>query len=157
MIDACYRLAYRVGYRAVRQIWRIHRPRHRGALVAIWHDGGLCLVRPSYRPTWELPGGGAKAGEPAIDAARRELREELGLDLPEASFVMSFETEHDRDYRRDHVTVFDVVLTERPDIVTDNREIIDARFFTPDEARTRRLPRYLLYYLHMRDQAVEGQ
>jgi ADP-ribose pyrophosphatase YjhB (NUDIX family) len=45
------------------------------------HAGQILLVDPSYKPGWDLPGGMAEANEPPADAARRELREELGLDL----------------------------------------------------------------------------
>jgi 8-oxo-dGTP pyrophosphatase MutT (NUDIX family) len=43
--------------------------------------GGLLLVDPRYKPDWDLPGGMAEANEAPHEAARRELREELGLDL----------------------------------------------------------------------------
>jgi 8-oxo-dGTP diphosphatase len=43
--------------------------------------GRILLVDPSYKPGWDLPGGMAEANEPPADAVRRELREELGLDL----------------------------------------------------------------------------
>jgi 8-oxo-dGTP diphosphatase len=42
--------------------------------------GGILLVDPVYKPGWDLPGGMAEANEPPRDAARREVREELGLD-----------------------------------------------------------------------------
>ncbi len=35
---------------------------------------------------WTLPGGGLKRRESAVDAARRELQEEVGLSLPKSSF-----------------------------------------------------------------------
>lgn len=43
--------------------------------------GRILLVDPKYKPDWDLPGGMAEANEPPADAVRRELREELGLDL----------------------------------------------------------------------------
>jgi 8-oxo-dGTP diphosphatase len=45
------------------------------------YAGQILLVDPSYKPGWDLPGGMAEANEPPAVAARRELREELGLDL----------------------------------------------------------------------------
>ncbi|AEW95668.1 MULTISPECIES: NUDIX domain-containing protein [Streptomycetaceae] len=42
-------------------------------------NGRVLLVRPTYKPGWDLPGGMAEANEPPHDAATRELREELGL------------------------------------------------------------------------------
>ncbi|GAA2910438.1 hypothetical protein Acy02nite_89630 [Actinoplanes cyaneus] len=49
------------------------------------HDeqGRVLLVHPTYRAdgTWEIPGGGLDDGENPWQAAAREAREELGLDL----------------------------------------------------------------------------
>ncbi|MDI3408916.1 NUDIX domain-containing protein [Streptomyces cavernicola] len=59
-------------------------PGHRrigGQLLIRSEDGDVLLVRPSYKPGWIVPGGGAKPGEGASAAARREAREELGLDI----------------------------------------------------------------------------
>ncbi|WP_433358886.1 NUDIX domain-containing protein [Streptosporangium sp. CA-115845] len=44
--------------------------------------GRLLLVRPTYKEGWDLPGGMAEANESPTEAARRELSEELGLDIP---------------------------------------------------------------------------
>ncbi|MFC4035669.1 NUDIX domain-containing protein [Streptomyces polygonati] len=44
-------------------------------------QGRVLLVKPTYKPGWDLPGGMAEANEAPDDAARRELREELGLDI----------------------------------------------------------------------------
>lgn len=66
----------------------------------IWQrnaDGlfSVVLVRPAGKNTWVLPKGHLEAGESAIDAARRETREESGLltgavePLGEVSYVFS--------------------------------------------------------------------
>jgi 8-oxo-dGTP pyrophosphatase MutT (NUDIX family) len=44
-------------------------------------DGALLLVRLSYRERWGVPGGLLKRNESPEEAARREVREEVGLDV----------------------------------------------------------------------------
>lgn len=53
-----------------------------GALCVIRRsDGHVLLVSQAYRPGWGLPGGLMSRGETPDEAARREVREEVGLDL----------------------------------------------------------------------------
>lgn len=44
-------------------------------------DGDLLLVQHSYRRRWGVPGGLLERGEDPADAAIREVREEVGLDV----------------------------------------------------------------------------
>ncbi|WP_431044241.1 NUDIX domain-containing protein [Streptomyces sp. P1-3] len=44
-------------------------------------DGHILLVNPTYKPGWDLPGGMSEANEAPDDTARREIKEELGLDI----------------------------------------------------------------------------
>lgn len=50
-----------------------------GALFLDDQDRVL-LVRPTYKETWDIPGGHVERGESPAAACRRELKEELGLD-----------------------------------------------------------------------------
>ena len=43
--------------------------------------GRILLVDPGYKPGWDLPGGMAEANESPAECIRREVKEELGLDL----------------------------------------------------------------------------
>ena len=40
-----------------------------------------------YPNMWDLPGGGREADESPLDTVRREIMEELGLDVPEDAFT----------------------------------------------------------------------
>lgn len=54
----------------------------------IWdRTGRLLLVNPTYKTGWDLPGGMAEANEPPDAAVRRELREELDLDITGLRFL----------------------------------------------------------------------
>ncbi|HEY0076032.1 MAG TPA: NUDIX hydrolase [Abditibacteriaceae bacterium] len=52
-----------------------------GAAAIILNGAGdVLLVKLGYGPlNWELPGGGAEAGESIVETALREVREETGL------------------------------------------------------------------------------
>ncbi|HJQ48668.1 MAG TPA: NUDIX hydrolase [Amycolatopsis sp.] len=56
--------------------------RKRMSAGALFRDGDdrVLLVEPSYKAQWDIPGGAVDAGEAPWAAARREVREELGLD-----------------------------------------------------------------------------
>jgi 8-oxo-dGTP diphosphatase len=45
------------------------------------HSGRIFLVKPTYKPGWEIPGGMVEANESPVQACLREAREEIGLEV----------------------------------------------------------------------------
>jgi 8-oxo-dGTP diphosphatase len=56
------------------------RPRVAAGLLVRDDAGRILMVRPTYKDGWDIPGGYVEPDESPADAARRELREELGVD-----------------------------------------------------------------------------
>ena len=56
-------------------------PKKRMGAGALFFDSAnrLLLVEPSYKPTWEIPGGIVEENESPKDCCKREVLEELGL------------------------------------------------------------------------------
>ncbi len=115
---------------ARRQVVRVVAPTFSvGAICLIERaDGAVLLVRHSYRRRWGTPGGLLARGETAVDGAKREVREEVGLEVEmvgEPAVVV------DPEPRR-----VDLVYRCRPapgsdtDAVTPGSpEIVEARWF----------------------------
>jgi 8-oxo-dGTP diphosphatase len=57
-------------------------PRMAAGVLFRDHRSRVLLVKPSYKAGWEIPGGYVEPGESPKQAARREVREELGIDTP---------------------------------------------------------------------------
>lgn len=58
-------------------------PRKRIAAGALIRDehGRVCIVEPTYKPQWNFPGGSVEAAESPAAGCRREVLEELGLEV----------------------------------------------------------------------------
>lgn len=61
---------------------RMARPRMAAGALFFNDQGDVLLVRPSYKPKWEIPGGYIEVGESPLTACRREVEEELGITPP---------------------------------------------------------------------------
>lgn len=55
-------------------------PRVAAGALFVDGEGRVLLVHPTYKDTWDIPGGYVERGESPAAACRRELNEELGLD-----------------------------------------------------------------------------
>jgi len=143
--DLAWRAAFCLAFPLARIWWRLTRPRHEGAVVAVYVGPALLLVRSSYRRGWHLPGGGVRRGEMSEAAARRELAEEIRLRasvLLPAGFTCGI-----WDGRRDRVNFFELRLVELPQLQLDNREVIAARLTSPAELQSMELTGPVTAYL----------
>jgi 8-oxo-dGTP diphosphatase len=135
LVDRAFRLGYLVAYRTLRFYWGFRHPLTHGALIAIWNQGKVLLVRNSYVPYYSAPGGYLRRNEEGRAAAVRELAEEVGVQVSPEQLVLALDVTHDWENKHDHVQVFTLDLSERPRLRIDNREVIDADWFTPQQAR----------------------
>lgn len=126
-----------------RQVLRLLSPTFTvGALCLVERDDGrILLVHHSYRPGWGLPGGIVKRREQVDDAARREVREEVAIevDLIGRPFVV-VEPMQQR---------VDIVFSARPG-PAQNPD--DARIASPEIVEVRWFAIYEINELHENDE-----
>lgn len=99
--DTTLRVALTGVHLVLKAFWFVWRPKTFGAhAIALTPENRIILVKLRYAPGWRVPGGGRAEGEPPIDAALRELREEIGLvSHGEAKLARDFEEA--TDFKRD--------------------------------------------------------
>ncbi|MBZ9712378.1 NUDIX domain-containing protein [Deinococcus multiflagellatus] len=68
--------------------------KRRGAGIAVVRGGNVLLIRRRDNGLWDVPGGGAGPGETPETTARRELREETGLEVGALSLLDVFSHPH---------------------------------------------------------------
>lgn len=127
----------RVAYRLQLAWWFVRRPVVRGAHVAVWHGGRILLIRNSYRRTLSFPAGGLKRGESVLDAAVRELVEEVGIRANPEELAYHGEIVHSTRYAEDHAHVYELRCGDQPRVRVDEREVIWAEFLDPEDALAR--------------------
>ncbi len=93
--------------------------------------GEVFLVRHTYIPGWQLPGGGVEVGETVHEALARELSEEAGI-APTGEPRLHGIYFNRRISRRDHVALYVVRDFRVESIKQPDREIAEARFFPLD-------------------------
>ena len=119
--------------RALHLFFLLTRPLTMGARAIVVNAANeVLLVRHRYEDGWQLPGGGVEKGESAIEALKREVREEAGVViLGNPVLVGSF---HNRSVSgRDHVLVYRCDEFERRQDEPLSGEIADHGFFPLNE------------------------
>lgn len=106
-------------------------PKTFGVKALIEHDGKLLMIRNTYGTRhWTLPGGGIKKHETPENAARRETKEEVGIDLGQLLYLGKyFSTRH---YTQDTVYCF-YAKAVNVNFKIDEGEIAEAKWFSISE------------------------
>ncbi len=133
-LNTVVRLGYRAGYLMLRVSWFLRRPRTHGAAIALWHKGRVLMIRTSYRNCYSLPGGFVRKGESSEQAARRELLEELGIDVPVRTLRPTWTGTLTFESREDRVDIWEAQVDQVPVVRVVGREIVWAGWLSPSEA-----------------------
>ena len=94
-------------------------------------EGRVFLVRHSYVPGWQLPGGGIERHETALQALSKEMREEGNL-LAGAAPRLFHIYFNRRTSKRDHVLFYVCENVRQSAPKQPDREIREAGFFALD-------------------------
>ncbi len=99
-------------------------------------SGRFLVVEPTYKRTWDVPGGVAEVDESPRRAARREVGEELGLDLEPGALLAVDWVAPDADFTEVMALLFDGGVISEPaaSLTLQADEIRSARFVTLGEA-----------------------
>ena len=140
-------ILYKLLYRMLRAYWFVFRPKVRGVRCLIECGGRFLLIRQTYGDMrWTLPGGLVKRSEEPEKALRREVLEEVGLELSELRPLGAFTDT--REYARDTVQCFWGEPAET-ELRIDPDEVYEARWFGVDtlpEGQSRHLAKVLDLY-----------
>jgi 8-oxo-dGTP diphosphatase len=147
------RVGYRMAYLMLRAWWFVVRPHTHGAGIALWHEGKVLLIQTSYRKCYSLPGGFVRRGEPSEQAALRELREELGIDLPALPTRHAWHGTLRFESRDDTMDIWETAMACPPAVQVAGREIVWAGWMTPSAALGRRLLPHVAEYLAQRQES----
>ncbi|RUM95547.1 NUDIX domain-containing protein [Pseudaminobacter arsenicus] len=95
------------------------------------HDrqaNSILLIRHTYVPGWQLPGGGVEIGETMLEALERELSEEGNIEFTAPPVLKSMHFNR-QSSRRDHVGLYLIESFRQTEPKLPDREIAEAGFF----------------------------
>lgn len=94
-------------------------------------SNAVFLIRHTYVPGWQLPGGGVELGETMAHALEREFFEEGNIEFSEPPELRSIHFNR-QGSRRDHVGFYLITKYRQAAPKLPDREIAEAGFFPLD-------------------------
>lgn len=110
------------------------------AVILETEDGSALAVKATYKPYWTFPGGVIDAGETPIEAAVREVKEELGLTIQkqDLAFVAIIDRTSDNAHTYQFLFKLTTSLTETMmrNIHLQSSEIAEYAIISKSQAST---------------------
>ncbi|WP_410788398.1 NUDIX domain-containing protein [Kribbella sp. C-35] len=117
-------------------------PRKTAAGGALIRDraGRILFLEPTYKPTLDIPGGIVEPDESPYEACRREVREEIGLDLEIGRLLVVDWVPAQGPWSDSLAFVFDGGILDNPTLTLDPTEARAHHYLTLAEAAPRLRP-----------------
>ncbi|MFJ8627498.1 NUDIX domain-containing protein [Kitasatospora sp. NPDC093550] len=121
----------------------VAQPRTAAGVLFFDEDDRVLLVKPTYKPGWEIPGGYLHADETPSEGAAREVMEELGITPPIGRLLVADWAPHPTEGDK-LLFIFDggvLPAGELDNIAVDQVEIGEYAFHTTDQLDGLLIPR----------------
>ncbi len=118
-------------------------PRMAAGVLFFDAEGRVLMVEPTYKDYWEIPGGYVETGESPLQAAVREVEEELGITPPVGS-LLAVDWAPSAGEGDKVLYIFDggrLAPESLAAVTLQADELKDFAFLSPDEINGRTIPR----------------
>lgn len=88
LIITCGYIAYTIVKTPIIWYWKLFKIKTKGVRIMLIHEEKMILVRHWYNSLWVMPGGGIHKHETPEQAAIREIKEELGIDIKQLDYLL---------------------------------------------------------------------
>ena len=140
MKNKCIRLWLKFLYIGYSCFCFLFRPRVRGAYVLVTVVDRFLIIKNSYKKGWTLPCGMVDRRESEVEGAKRELKEETGIDCETKDLAFLKEYLSTKSFKKDHQFFFHLKLQKMPTVTLDMTEVIDHRWISVEELDASDLP-----------------
>lgn len=106
-----------------------------GALILNKNDEIFLMKSPKWDDQWLVPGGHVEKGEKIEECVKREVKEEVGLEVEDIDFVTVLEGMPEKFERDTHFIFLNYsCIAENQEVELDGREAVEHVWIDPEEA-----------------------